>query len=61
MEALACIVWDHGSKDISGLDGPKVAAGQYIFSARVIFGSAWSPCWCLSEFQLNFHTRSANE
>ena len=35
------------SKDISCLDGPKVAAGQYIFSHLVIFGSAWSPCWCL--------------
>ena len=27
-------MWDDGSKDISGLDGPKVATEQYIFSCQ---------------------------
>ena len=31
-KALGCLVWHHGSKDISGLDGSRVATEQYIFS-----------------------------
>ena len=27
-------MWDHGSKDINGLGGLKVATGQYIFSCQ---------------------------
>ena len=49
-KALACIVWDRGSKDNSGLDGPEVATEQYMYSHvrhLVILRSAWSPCWCL--------------
>ena len=33
-KALACIAWDHGSKDSSGLDGSKVATEQYMFSCQ---------------------------
>ena len=35
-KALACILWHHRSKDISGLDGPRVATyfEQYIFSCQ---------------------------
>ena len=45
------IVWDHDlAKDVSGLDGHKVATEQYIFSCHLlILESAWSPCWCLVE------------
>ena len=61
-KALACVVWDHGSKDISGLDGPKVAAEQYIFSCQT--SSNLRECMVsllVFEVKLTFHTRSANE
>ena len=43
------IVWDQDlAKDVSGLDGPKVATEQHIFSCHlVILESAWPPCWFL--------------
>ena len=31
-----CIVCDHESKDISGLDGPKVATEQYIHLSVIL-------------------------
>ena len=53
--ALANIVWDvfphkihHGSKDIRGLDGPKVATEQYIISYQTSVNTKeyMVLCWC---------------
>ena len=52
-KALACIVWHQGSKDISCLDGPRVATEQYIFSCQTS-GNLRECVVSLLMFEVNF-------
>ena len=56
-------MWDHRSKDSSGLDGPKVATEQYIFSCQTSgnLRECMVSLLVFDKFLLTFHTRSANE